>query len=147
MSYHEGQNGPIILVLEDADKCLVERSENNINSIQALLNLGDGILGSLLDIRIVATTNAEELKMDEAITRDGRLSRLIKADLLDRETACNIFKRLCPNKATPIELIGGDHFKMTLAQVYKLARKNGWKPDPRKAKTTKASNQEIKGWN
>jgi hypothetical protein len=152
MNYRHNYTGPIVLVIEDADKCLVARESSNMNSIQALLNLGDGILGSLLDMRIVATTNADEFKMDAAITRPGRLSRMLDVGSLDYETARSVFQRLLPNKSFPKELDleadfpalersavklmslrtealkQKDSFRMSLAEVYALARKNGWEP-------------------
>ncbi len=146
MNYRGGTKGPIVLVLEDADKCLVQRGKDNMSSIQSLLNLGDGILGSLLDLRIVATTNAQELQMEEALMRPGRLSKHIKVGVLDRGTATGIFKRLCPKKRTlPKVLTEGSDFKMTLAEAYSLARKNGWKPGVRKIEVDKAEDEED--WN
>jgi len=135
MNYRGGSTGPIVLVLEDADRCLVTRGDENMSLIQSLLNLGDGILGSLLDIRIVATTNADELKMDEAIKRPGRLSKMLDVNVLDPLTAQKIFRRLVPNAHFPVEINGSTNpkdFKVTLAEVYAMARKNGWAPTPRK---------------
>jgi hypothetical protein len=133
--------GPIVLVLEDADKCLVKRHESNMSSIQALLNLGDGIMGSMLDLRIVATTNAEELEIEEALKRPGRMSKQIKVGHLQPDVARKIFDRLCPNARaylgasfTTNSVVGGKpqfFEKMTLAEVYSLARKYGWKPEVR----------------
>lgn len=116
-------DGPIILVLEDADKCLVARAGDNMHSIQALLNLGDGILGSLLDIRIIATINANKLEMDKAISRPGRLSARLEVNYLDLKTANVIWGILVPEKPLPTW-----KDKLTLADVYLKARKSGWKP-------------------
>lgn len=117
------KNGPIILILEDADKCLVKRGEENMPSIQALLNLGDGILGSLLDIRIVATTNANKLEMEEAMMRPGRLSKRIEVSYLSYTEAVNVFNQLVPNVECTLSV--KDH---SLAEVYEAARKSGWEP-------------------
>lgn len=133
-------SGPIVLVLEDADRCLVTRGENNINSIQSLLNLGDGILGSLLDIRIVATTNAQKMEMEAAILRPGRLSRRLEVGALDLETARGVFSRLLPNTKLPDALanvVNPPGFKMTLAQTYAEARKAGWEPESHRKKSKK----------
>lgn len=135
MNYRGHTTGPIILVLEDADRCLVTRADENMSLIQSLLNLGDGILGSLLDIRIVATTNADELKMEPAIMRPGRLSKMLDVNTLDPLTAQKIYHRLLPEQDFPVEINGSKNpkdFKVTLAEVYSLARKNGWAPTPRK---------------
>jgi ATP-dependent 26S proteasome regulatory subunit len=112
----------------------VTRASENINSIQSLLNLGDGILGSLLDLRIVATTNADELKMEAAILRPGRLSRMLEVGFLDPKTAQGVFHRLIPGAKLPEKLldIKGREFKVTLAEVYSLARQSGWEPPSRK---------------
>lgn len=125
---HHGMTGPIVLILEDADKCLVTRQSDNMNSIQALLNLSDGILGSLLDLRIVATTNAAKIDMEKAILRPGRLSARLDVGLLDYKKAKSVFNNLCPNvnfqKRTSAK-------KFSLAEVYSLARKAGYTPESR----------------
>lgn len=130
-------NGPIILILEDADKCLVTRQGDNIGSIQALLNLGDGILGSLLDLRIVATTNAKKLEIEGAILRDGRLSRRLEVGPLTLARAKARFLELVPNgdfeKHLPV-VRDKEKQKLTIAQVYGLARKSGWLPEVRTKK-------------
>lgn len=125
-------NGPIVLVLEDADKCLVKRGGDNMNSIQALLNLSDGILGTLLDLRMIATTNAKKLEIEPAILRPGRLSKRIEVGPLDHSTALGVYQRLLPESRVPYELSKDMGKKMTLAEVYGLARANGWKPEERK---------------
>lgn len=135
-------NGPIILILEDADRCLVTRQGDNIGSIQSLLNLGDGILGSLLDLRIVATTNAKKLEIEGAILRDGRLSKRLEVGPLDLESAKKCFDHLVPGKNLedflPVSR-DRDKQKVTLAQVYGLARKAGWLPESRDKKESAAS--------
>lgn len=121
---HYANEGPIVLVLEDADLCLVKRSGDNMNSIQTLLNLSDGILGSLLDLRIVATTNANKLEIEEAILRPGRLSQRIEVGPLSKTESSNLFRKLVP-EANNQPLFKE---KNTLAVVYSQARKAGWKP-------------------
>lgn len=132
MQYRGGSTGPIVLVLEDADHCLVKREAANISLIQGLLNLGDGILGSLLDIRIVATTNADELNLDKAITRPGRLSKMLDVNALDIKTAREVFARLCPDVTEEVSRLNGSAGEATLAEVYALARQYGWKAAVRK---------------
>ena len=148
MNYRGGSTGPIVLILEDADRCLVARADENMSLIQSLLNLGDGILGSLLDVRIVATTNADELKMEQAIMRPGRLSKMLDVDHLDPLTAQQIFRRLLPGVDFPVEINGSTNpkdFKVTLAEVYSMARKNGWTPSPRKVDET-TEEDEMDDW-
>lgn len=118
-------NGPIVMILEDADQCLVPRRANtkdgNMNAISSLLNLGDGILGSVLDLRIVATTNAKEIEMDPAIRRPGRLSEYVHVGSLEPAEAAQVLYRLTSKK------VANDK-PMTLAEAYLKARELGWKP-------------------
>ena len=87
-------DSPIVLILEDADEMLSERMASTMESITAALNIGDGILGDLLNVRIVATTNQPLLEIDEAMRRPGRLSARVEVGNLDLPTAEGVFKRL-----------------------------------------------------
>lgn len=132
------KKGPTILLLEDADQCLVPRQADNIASISAILNLGDGIYGSLFDIRILATTNAKKADMDPALTRAGRLSKRIEVGPLNYDDANLIFQRLVPGKGDMPKEIFQEEISMkpsrgqksvfSLAEVYKAAREAGWVP-------------------
>lgn len=117
-------NGPIILIIEDADQCLVQRKEGDMSSISSMLNLGDGILGSILDIRILATTNAQTLEMDAATRRPGRLCRYVEVGPLDKPSAERALSKLM-GRPVPQQKA------MTLAEVYSKARDLGWKPPPK----------------
>lgn len=119
----EGLKGPIVLVAEDGDMALVNRESGNMDSISTLLNLGDGILGSVLDIRVMLTTNARKLEMDPATMRKGRLCRHIEVGPLSPAQAKTIFVRLAPGKRPPDF---GD--SPTLTEVYSAARDHGWVP-------------------
>ena len=110
---------PIVLVIEDADEIIAPRDIGNISYISQVLNLGDGILGKLLDIRLVLSTNAKRQQFDEAIIRPGRLSSIVKVGKLPAAQANQIFKRLTGHEGT-IEK------EVTLAEVYSFANDSGW---------------------
>jgi hypothetical protein len=116
-------SGPIILLVEDADEILVPRNETGMDNISACLNLSDGLMGHLFDLRIVATTNAIKAQMDEAILRPGRLCRRIDVGALSYARASQIYKRL-----TEKELASKGGSKYVLAELYVMARDNGWSP-------------------
>lgn len=113
--------GPIVLIIEDADKVLVSRDRGDMDAISSMLNLGDGILGAILDIRILATTNAKELEMDPATRRKGRLCRYIEVGPISGEQASKVYNRLTGKLK---------EFKSetTLAEIYGDAREDGWAP-------------------
>jgi hypothetical protein len=146
-----GKKGPTIFLLEDADACLVPRQDTDMSSISSILNIGDGIFGSLFDIRIIATTNADYKKMDAAIIRAGRLSKRIEVKQLDYQKANEVFQRLVPGKEMPIvideeELLMkplNKKTKFSLAEVYQAARQLGWLPAERSSIVTPTSELKV----
>ena len=110
----KGKDVPIVFLVEDADECLVSREDGNMSSISAVLNLCDGILGSLLDIRIIATTNADKMQLDKALVRPGRLSANVEVQALPFEKAKEVAERLGVTLIT--------EGKYTLAELYNLSK-------------------------
>lgn len=104
IAHHSQFDRPIIIVLEDADSCLTSRGGDNMGRLSAILNTSDGILGSTLDIRIIATTNAKKVDFDPAILRPGRLCTHITTDKLDEEHANRVFSRLTGKSFTEAEV-------------------------------------------
>ena len=117
-------NGPIVLILEDADRVLVDRNQGDMSAISSMLNLGDGILGAVLDIRILATTNAEKLQMDPATQRRGRLCRYIDVAPLEPQYATKVLSRLVHQPRLTFKE------PTSLANVYGQARDMGWVAPP-----------------
>jgi hypothetical protein len=131
---------PLIFILEDADEAVTRRTKGSgdkLPIVSSVLNLGDGILGSLLDVRVVATTNAPEVRLDTAVTRKGRLLKRLTLKRLEADQAGGVLARLVGEEKA---LTGGDppwHIKATngdnnhnpsLADVYMHARTLGWLP-------------------
>ena len=112
---------PITFILEDADVALSDRKANGMTQLSGLLNLGDGLLGELLDIRIVATTNAGTLELDKAITRPGRLCQHVSFDVLSADDSNSLYSKLIGTPGTKKV-----RKPRTLAEVYRLARRDGW---------------------
>lgn len=65
-----------ILILEDAEQALQSRDVDSYNSstVSTLLNLTDGVLGSLLNIAIIGSFNSDKSTIDKALLRKGRLA-------------------------------------------------------------------------
>lgn len=119
----KGQDVPIVFIVEDADECLVHRADGNMSAISAVLNLCDGILGSLLDIRVIATTNAKRISLDAALIRPGRLSANVEVQSLPYGQALEIMARLkgfaevsMAKELLPVK----DEY--TLAEIYNIAK-------------------------
>lgn len=64
-----------VLILEDAEKALISREDSGGDSslVSTILNLTDGILGSLLNMALIVTFNTKREKIDPALVRKGRL--------------------------------------------------------------------------
>jgi hypothetical protein len=104
----------LILLIEDADDCLVPRQQDNMVAISTLLNLADGFIGNMLDIRVIATTNASKLGIDNALKRPGRLCRIMEVGLLSTERANVAVKRITGED-------GSFKHDVVLAEVYAAA--------------------------
>ena len=130
VGWRRSSSGPIVFVLEDADAVLSSRKFDNINAVNEVLNLGDGILGAALDIRIVATTNTPKMEIDKAIMREGRLCRHIEIGELDSTVAQGIVVRLG---------LGNDVAQeppLILANIYALKRPARVEGIPKASKKT-----------
>jgi len=90
----EAEGRPIVLIVEDADDCLVPRGTDNMSLIAVLLNLSDGIIGSTFDIRVLVTTNARHTEIDPAILRPGRLCRHVAVPDLQPAHATDLLRSL-----------------------------------------------------
>jgi ATP-dependent 26S proteasome regulatory subunit len=113
------------LIIEDADNMLVNRKRGDLVALSDLLNIGDGLIGSMLNLRVIATTNSKIADLDEAIKRPGRLCTHMHFDALPSEQADLIYKRLTGN------VLEGDKAR-TLAEIYRLAREDGWTEEKEK---------------
>ncbi len=87
------------------------------------MNLADGIIGDTFNVHIICTTNSSIIDLDTAITRPGRLSQIIRFDLLSPEHANLVYKNLSNEELeTPYTSA------VSLAEVYYLANQKN-KPE------------------
>jgi hypothetical protein len=121
---------PMILVVEDADEAIAKRDRGNLSEISALLNFSDGIFGAVMDVRIVATTNAPVDELDPAVMRPGRLCRRIEVGKLDPGMAQVVYERL-GGKEKGLFTRGNLY---TLGEIYQAARGSGGGYTPKRAK-------------
>ncbi len=83
-----------ILVIEDAENVLIERSEGGTQAIANILNLTDGLLSDCANIQIVATFNTDMSKIDKALLRKGRLIAKYEFKTLEKKRAKKLAKKL-----------------------------------------------------
>lgn len=112
----------LVLLIEDAETILQQRAGTGerTDAISNLLNLADGFIGNTLDMRIICTTNLAGTKIDEALTRPGRLisskaGQLSEVKALEAKEAQVLYKKLTGEETT----FAGPR---TIAQVYAYSK-------------------------
>jgi hypothetical protein len=102
-----------VVVMEDAEKILFQRRSDNNESVSALLNIADGLLGQMLRVHVLCTLNHGMDQLDPAILRPGRLRSYRHVGFISRANAEELAARhKLPFKADPTR------DKYTLAEVF-----------------------------
>lgn len=109
-------NKDSVLIIEDAEALVKDRSSNFTNAVSSLLNLTDGLLGDVLGLTLIITLNASLEEVDEALLRPGR---------------CIVNYEFKPLSANKVEALTGVAEERTLAEIF-----NGSEEEekPKKAK-------------
>ena len=83
-----------VLVLEDCENYIAERTADNRNSdmVTTILNIADGILSDILECQFICTFNSDISKIDDALLRKGRLIAEYKFKELEVDKACAYLK-------------------------------------------------------
>lgn len=76
-----------VVVMEDAERILLGRSPSTRDSVAAVLNIADGLIGRMLKLHLVCSTNAAFEELDPAIQRPGRLMNYRRFAPIARERA------------------------------------------------------------
>lgn len=81
-----------VLVLEDCENYIAERSVDNLNTdvVSSILNIADGMLSDVLECQFICTFNSDISKIDSALLRKGRLIAEYKFKELPIEK-CNLY--------------------------------------------------------
>lgn len=113
------ENASCIFIIEDAESILRKRGDGTNNeAVSNLLQMSDGILSDLYNIKIIATFNVDVEEIDNALTRKGRLHFKYNFSELSIDKAKNKAKILGidPDKITEPTMLG---------DIYNLEIKNG----------------------
>lgn len=100
-----------ILILEDCEQLLQDRKNNAFNNgIANILNMTDGLYSDILNIKIIATFNADIKDIDQALLRKGRLVAKYEFGPLSADKTKALMKELNKSDDHPTQ--------MTLADIY-----------------------------
>lgn len=84
-----------VLIIEDCENLIQSRKTNGAsNSLVNLLNMGDGLLGDALRLKIICTFNADLKEIDEALLRKGRLIVRYYFDKLNTDKSVSIQREI-----------------------------------------------------
>lgn len=122
-----GPNTPIVFLVEDGDRAIAERQVENLDYVQTLLGIGDGLPGRFLNLHMILTTNAghgARIALDAALLRSGRMAAHLRVGLCEDAQARAVFGRLCPTHPFPHETLGPAPY--SLASIYSVAAACGW---------------------
>lgn len=110
------ENPSSVLIIEDAENVIMERSGGSNGAISNLLNLCDGLLSDCLNIQVVCTFNTDISRVDKALLRKGRL--IAKYE----------FKKLTISKAQKLsDALGYNNpivHEMSLSEIYNQEQKS-----------------------
>lgn len=119
------ENKDSIFILEDCEQILMAREENRFGgAISNILNMSDGLMSDIFNIKFICTFNTDINNIDEALLRPGRC-------FVNYE-----FKPLEARKANKLlESLGhkiDNSRDMTLAEIYNYKKEEVIKATPRK---------------
>ncbi len=103
-------NPDSIVIIEDAENIIMDRSITGDSSVSNLLNISDGLLSDFLNVQLICTFNTSISKVDSALLRKGRLIAKYEFGKLTQEKAQALSTSLKQHKT-----IQGP---MTLSEVY-----------------------------
>lgn len=115
---HKNEKKPMVLILEDADILVKERMKDSIDAISAALNMGDGILGDVCNIRLLITTNQPITEVDPAMKRPGRLSISCVVGSLNRQEILEAWQEIAGDAPMPEELSEKEF--ASIAEVFEI---------------------------
>lgn len=112
------ENKDSVFILEDCEQILRKRTDLNFFSsgIANILNMSDGILSDIFNVKFICTFNADMNIIDEALLRKGRCFANYE------------FKKLCSEKTQKLLHKQGFDIEnpqpMTLAEIYNFSDKD-----------------------
>ena len=107
-----------VLVIEDCENLVAARNQGNQSTgISNILNMCDGLLSDIFNIKIIATFNEDIRKVDDALLRKGRLVYRYEFKELCLEKTNNLLKSL------KIDFVSDK--PMTLADIFNYEKDNG----------------------
>ena len=119
------ENKDSIFILEDCEQVLMSREENIFGgAISNILNMSDGLMSDIFNIKFICTFNTDINNIDEALLRPGRCFVNYEFKSLEAEKASKLLESLGHKIDKPRD--------MTLDEIYNYKEEKVPKTTPRK---------------
>lgn len=102
-------NKDSVFILEDCEQILMDRGTNFNSAISTILNMSDGLLSDIFNIKFICTFNADINKIDPALLRKGRCYANYEFKPLCLKKTNALLRKLKHPEST---------YPMTLAEIY-----------------------------
>ena len=110
------ENPDSIVIIEDAENIIMDRSITGDSGVSNLLNISDGLLSDFLNVQLICTFNTHISKVDSALLRKGRLIAKYEFGKLDTRKAQILSDSLKQNKTI--------REPMTISEIYNQQEKS-----------------------
>ncbi len=67
------ENPDSVLIIEDAERLITQRTSGSDSPVASMLNISDGLLSDFLNVQVICTFNCPVSMVDDALLRKGRL--------------------------------------------------------------------------
>lgn len=119
------ENKDSIFILEDCEQILMTREENRFGgAIANILNMSDGLMSDIFNIKFICTFNTDIENIDEALLRPGRCFVNYEFKPLEAEKTGKLLESLGYAIDKPRE--------MTLAEIYNYKEEQTENAKPKK---------------
>lgn len=113
----------IVFIMEDAEIALMDRAGDNATMVSTMLNWTEGLTSASVNVRILASTNADFKNYDPALLRPGRLGISLKFEKLPAIRAKALLRELSPTITDSFVEENIGQFSRSLAEVYQMSSK------------------------
>ena len=111
-----------VLVIEDCENYIEDRKLNKSSVVSTILQITDGMLSDVLDIKVICTFNTDLTQIDPALLREGRLI----AEYEFKELTAEKTKALSDGKITEPSTLAKIFNTLTIKQPKKEQAKIGF---------------------
>lgn len=111
------ESSRFLLVIEDGGTLIQSKGEK-ATEMQAMLNYSDGILGKMLNVQIVVTSNTDYIDVDPAIQRGGRLFKHVHYQGIPFGLAVQRYNELTDTQDGEVSLKHLEGQTVTLSELY-----------------------------